>query len=322
MPTLLLTAEDVQRLLSMRDLLPAVEAAFVAYARGEADMPPKVYLEMPDVGGDFRAMPARVGALAGVKWVNSHPRNPERHKLPTVMGVYILSDSESAYPLAVMDGTSLTKFRTGAAAGVATKYLARPNASTIGLIGSGVQAVAEVLAIELVRDVSRILAYDANPAAIERLAAALPGRPIRAASIEAAAGADVVCTATPVTSPIVQRSWIQPGTHVNAIGADGPGKEELDPQILLDARVVVDDRHQAEHGGEINVPVSRGIYSVARLAGTLGEVAAGRVAGRVDASDITVFDSTGLAIQDVAAARVVYEAARAAGVGHEINLVG
>lgn len=317
MKTRILTRDDVKKAASMEIAVAAVERAFAAHGRGEAVMPPKVYLTLPDHEGDFRAMPARLDSAVGVKWVNSHPKNPERHGLPTVMGTYILSDPATALPLAVMDATLLTALRTGAAAGVASKYLAHAPKS-VGFIGCGVQAHHLLDAHRVVFEHFDIVAADANADAAKRFADEVGGT---AGSLEEASGCDIVCTATPTQRPVVQSSWVRDGTHINAMGADAPGKQELDPAILTRALVYIDELHQAEGSGEINVPVSKGTYSVESLAGTLGEVIAGKKSPP-DRGRLTVFDSTGLAIQDVALAQAVYEAARERGLGPELDLCG
>lgn len=319
MNTLILTQSEVRTALTMESAVRAVEEAFAAHGRGETRMPAKVYLDLPEHAGDFRAMPAYAGSAVGVKWVNSHPQNPRRFGRPTVQGVYILSDPATAAPLAVMDATFLTAARTGAAAGVATKYLARPDARSVGFIGCGVQAhtALEALRGVLGRELE-ILAHDLDGEVAARFAAEVGGRAVGA---EAAAGCDIVCTSTPSRTPVVERRWIRPGCHLNALGADGPGKQELDSRILADAKIVIDELHQAQGGGEINVPLARGELRVEDLYGTLGEIVAGHKPGRQDPEEITVFDSTGLAIQDVAVARVVFEQAQARGLGRSVDLL-
>jgi len=317
--TLVLTQADVSSVVEMSDAVEAVEAAFAAHGRGETQMPVKVYLDLPEYDGDFRAMPAYYGRSAGVKWVNSHPHNPERHGLPSVLGMYILSDPATAVPLAVMDATLLTAIRTGAAAGVASRYLAREDAATAGFIGSGVQARTLLAALRVDRPELQIIAADAVAAAAEEFAAEVGGR---AGTLEEAAGCDIVCTATPVREPIVRRDWVRSGAHINAMGADAHGKQELDTRLLLDARIIVDDWDQACGSGEVNVPLHTGELQRNQLHAALGEVIAGRQPGRENATEITVFDSTGLAVQDVALARMVYERARERGVGMEIAFFG
>jgi alanine dehydrogenase len=286
---------------------------------GKGKMPAKVYLSVEH--GDFRAMPAALPGCAGMKWVNVHPGNPSRG-LPSVMAVLIYSDPETGYPLAIMDATEITAYRTGAAAAIASKYLARRSPHTMGVIGAGYQAYTQILAhAELFNPIS-ISASDISKAAVDRLARSLPHFSIRNCSIQEAAASDVVCTLTPSRSPVVKREWIGPGTHINAVGADAPGKQELDPSILKEAIVVVDDLTQASHSGEINVPIQRGIYSVAAVYGTLPEIVAGKKKGRTDNGAITVFDSTGIAVEDIAVAKLLFEKARQAGRYPSIDLVG
>ena len=166
-----------------------------------------------------------------------------------------------------------------------------------------------------------MVAADVREAAAGLRRGALGGHG-RIGSIEEAAGCDLVCTSTPARTPVVQRGWIKPGAHINAMGADGPGKQELDPAILDDALVVIDERHQATHSGEVNVPIAQGRYREEQLFGTLGEVVSAQRKVERRAETITLFDSTGLALQDVALARVLYAAAKARGVGTAIDLVG
>lgn len=302
----------------MERAFAAVEDAFAAHGRGETLMPAKVYLDLPEHEGDFRAMPSYVNGSAGVKWVNCHPHNGRKHSLPSVIGMYILSDPETGAPLAVMDATYLTAARTGAAAAVASKYLARADSKSIGFIGCGVQAHTALAALRVVFADLEILAHDRDSKAAERFATEAGGR---AAAAEEAAGCDIVCTLTPSRAPVVERVWIQPGAHINALGADGPGKQELEVRILQAAKVVIDDLHQATGGGEINVALAQGELRETDLHASLGEIVAGLVPGREGDTEITVFDSTGLAIQDVAVARVVYEAARAKGLGRGVDFL-
>lgn len=317
MQTRILTASDVRAAVPMPAAVEAVEAVFAAHGRGETQMPVKVYLELDEHEGDFRAMPAFALGSAGVKWVNAHPRNPERHGLPSVMGMYVLSDPATAEPLAVLDATLLTALRTGTAAGVATKYLARKDAQTIGFIGSGVQARTMLAAIRaaLGRDL-HVLAADVDSAAAETFAGEAGGR---AVSVEEACGADVVCTATPVREPIVRDGWIGSGQHINAMGADAHGKQEIDAAVLRRSLVVVDDVDQASGSGEVNVPLSQGELQSSDLHASLGEIVAGRAPGRTDDAQITLFDSTGLAVQDVALARLAYDRAEQEELGLQLD---
>ncbi len=317
MKTLILTQEDVRSVLTMEAAIPAVERAFAAHGRGETVMPPKLYLPLPQYAGDFRAMPAYLDGSAGVKWVNMHPENRARHGLPTVIGVYILSDPATAAPLAVLDATLLTAFRTGAAAAVASKHLAVPRPDTIGFIGCGVQARALFAGHKALYGSFRALAADVDPEAARRFAAETGAH---AATVDQCASCDIVCTMTPSREPVVFRSYVGISTHINAMGADAPGKQELDPAILDEAKVVLDDMAQATESGEVNVPLHQGRFRRDRIHGTLGEIVAGKKKGR-EGTEITVFDSTGLAIQDLALARLVTEEARRRGLGRDVELV-
>ena len=302
----------------MESAVAAVENAFAAHGRGEALMPPKVYIEIPEHCGDFRARPAYLAGAAGLKWVNCHPENRARHGKPTVRGLYLLSDPATAEPLAVMDATWLTALRTGAAAGVAAKHLARSDSRTVGFVGCGAQARTMLDALRVVLGPMEIVAADSSAEAAEAFAAGLDGR---VGTIQEASACDIVCTATPSTTPIIERDWIRPGTHLNAMGADAHGKQELDPRILQEGLVVVDDIAQAKGSGEINVPLRDRQINLEDLHASLGEVIAGLEPGRTSEDQITVFDSTGLAIQDVALARVIYDAARERGIGRSVDFL-
>ena len=317
MKTLVLAGKDIEKILTMELAIPAVERAFAAHGRGEALMPPKLYLPLEKYAGDFRAMPSFLGDAAGVKWVNMHPENPKRFRLPAVMGVYILSDPETAFPLAVMDATRLTAFRTGAAAAVASKHLAVKTPATVGFIGCGVQARKLLAAHRVQYSGFRALMADAVPEAAEAFAKEAGGF---VASMDQAGSCDIICTSTPARAPVLFRSYVGISTHINAMGADAPGKQELDPRILQEATVVLDDLAQATESGEVNVPLHSGAFRREQIYGTLGEIVAGKKPGRVG-TEITVFDSTGLAIQDLALARLVFDEARNRGLGLEVDLV-
>jgi alanine dehydrogenase len=318
MPTLLLNKKDVQNLIAMEEVIPVVEKAFKELTEGKGAMPSKVYLTVKD--GDFRAMPAALPGAAGMKWVNVHPGNPLKG-LPTVMAVLIYNDPATGYPLAIMDATESTAFRTAATSAIASKYLARKNSKTLGIVGAGRQASTHIMAHRLIFDFKEIRVFDISSEAVASLIKGFPESPIKERSLEETVKSDIVCTLTPAHQPVVKSRWIMPGTHINAVGADAQGKEELEPSILNDAMVVVDDLRQASHGGEINVPLSKGLFKKQQIYATLGEIITGIKTGRTDNKIITVFDSTGLAIEDIAVARLLYEKARNNGTGLTVNLV-
>ncbi|MCK9630786.1 MAG: ornithine cyclodeaminase family protein [Methanoregula sp.] len=283
----------------------AVESAFADHGKGDVQMPPKVYITLPD--GDFRTMPAYLPSLgiAGVKIVNVHPDNPTQG-LPTVMALTVILDIGTGEPTAVINATRLTDMRTGAAGAVACKYLSPKKEIVLGVIGTGRQAEAQVAAISRELKIRQIKIWGRNDGHVRKFTDRFMEFPCVAAPVEKACDCDVLVTTTPSRSPIVRDEWIHEGTHINAIGADAPGKEELDPAILRRAQVFVDDPAQAVHSGEINVPISTGVYREADIAGTLGEVVIGKKQRR-DPSAITVFDSTGLAIQDLAIAKIAMQ---------------
>ncbi|MBI2859321.1 MAG: ornithine cyclodeaminase family protein [Chloroflexi bacterium] len=320
MQTLLLTAKDVLDLINMADVIRAVERAFIDYSNGLAAMPPKAYVSVPN--GDFRAMPAALPDAAGVKWVNVHPGNPALG-LPTVMGVMVYNDTATGYPLAVIDGTQLTAYRTGAASAIASKYLARKGSQTLGLIGAGRQAHTQLMAHLELFSLREVRVYDLSTEAIARLVRAFPKIAVSPAPLEAAAACDIVCTVTPAHNPVLARRHVRPGTHINAVGADAPGKEELEPSILNVATVVVDDLVQATKAGEINVPVSRGLYRPEQVYGILGDIITGKKKLERQPDMVTVFDSTGIAIEDVATAKMIVGKANMSPGGYQsIDLVG
>jgi alanine dehydrogenase len=224
----------------------------------------------------------------------------------------------------LMNGTYLTALRTGAAGAIASKYLARKNASVVGFIGCGVQAQTQLEMHVLVRDVKKIVIFDTNKEVQQHFSDwAQKHHKVDvelADSVEAACRCDILNTLTPVKTPIVKKGFVRPGMHINAIGADAPGKEELESSILREAKVVVDDWEQASHSGEINVPYEKGELKREDLYGELGEIVAGKKPGRQNDNDVTVFDSTGLGIQDIVVAHLVYNRAVQAGKGTHVDL--
>jgi alanine dehydrogenase len=289
--------------LDVSEVNRAVESAFADHGRGLVQMPPKMYVTLPE--GDFRTMPAYLPSLsiAGVKIVNVHPGNPAKG-IPTVMALTVILDIPTGMPIAILNATKLTDLRTGAAGAVACKYLSPKKEVVMGVIGTGRQADAQVNAISQELQITGMLIWSRNSRHAEEFALKMKAYDASAVTLEKACDADVIVTTTPSREPLIKSDWVHEGTHINAIGADAPGKEELDPVILKRAHVYVDDPAQALHSGEINVPVSRGIFHQSEIAGTLGELVIGKKR-RWDDREITVFDSTGLAIQDLAVAAIV-----------------
>jgi alanine dehydrogenase len=326
METVILTKDDVRLILEkmgLKAILESVEEAFLSLVKKQAQMPPKSYIITEK--GDFRAMPGLVGYDVGVKWVNSHPENPVTSRLPSVMGLIIYSDANTGYPLAIMDGTLITQYRTGAAGGIASKYLANPDSSTLGIIGCGKQAVTQFLFIQEVMDIKSVRLWDVNMNNAKDLQTLInkisPNITVEISPIEKTCDTDILVTATPSRKPLVKNEWIREGIHINAIGADAEGKEELDPMILKRAKIVVDELEQASHSGEINVPLKKGIISLDDIHGELGEIIAKNKSGRENEKEITVFDSTGLAVQDLALAGEIYRFSLSQNLGKRIEIV-
>jgi len=330
MKILLLTESDIEAILKIDEVMDAVETAFKEKALGYVQMPPKVYITYKKYNGDLRAMPSyleRLG-ISAVKVVNVHPDNPKKFDLPTVMAVIVLIDPKSGAPLAIMGGKWITAMRTGAAGGIAAKYLARKDSEVVGLVGAGVQAKTQLIALlRLYGSLEEVRVWDISKNRVEsyisEMRSICEGKttlvPVKNVK-DAVANADIVVTTTPSRKPLVYDEWISEGTHITCIGADAPGKEELDPKILLRAKIYVDDWEQGLHSGEVNVPFSKGIITKESIFGELGDVIAGLKPGRTSYEEITIFTSTGLAIQDAVTADIVYRKALSRNLGQWIKM--
>ncbi len=319
MKTLLITGKDVTEILTPAVANDTVERAFRAHGRGLCEMPPKSYLYFPE--GDLRSMPASLAGdgfdCAGIKSVTVHPRN-DAIQLPAVMAVIILNDPHTGFPLAIMDGTSVTGIRTGAAGALSAKYLSRENSEVVGLVGCGAQARTQLLCLMENRSIKKvkIWQFEEDKTCTDEF---LQWMGLMEATCELDAlvssrmeditlESDIVITTTPSRAPLVDR--VSPGTHITAIGADAPGKQEICPELLIQSSIVIDEWEQAAHSGEINVPVSQNRIKKDDIYAQLGDIVAGKKRGRTSDREITLFDATGLAIQDISCASVLYEALR------------
>jgi len=315
-------------MMKARDVIKATELAFREKALGRTQMPPKSYLFFRQHNGDLRTMPSYFEGLdiSGVKVVNVHPANPKRHGLPAVMATIVLIDPKTGAPLAIMGGSWITAMRTGASGAIATKYLGRPDSRVLALVGAGVQASTQLECIAAVLPhLEEVRVWSRPSETVTKFLRATRRRyKLRFVACETVKaciqGADVISTQTPVEAPLVESEWVSLGTHINAIGADAPGKQELDPALLKRAKIVVDDMEQAIHSGEVNVPLSRGLLAREDIYGELGEVIIGAKPGRSSEEEITIFDSTGLSLQDVSVAVSGYRKAKRAKVGRWITL--
>jgi alanine dehydrogenase len=307
MPELIALDHDaVLAAVSPAEAIERTRAAFLAHHRGDWVMPAKVYLDSPGYG-DFRAMPARGGDLAMLKWISSFPGNPALG-LPTVMGVICLSDARTSEPLALVDARSVTALRTGAVAAVAAQALAPSETATVGLVGCGLHGAwaARCLAAA---GYDAGVCCDPRAEAAEALARDL-GPHWRTGSRTEALAQDVVCCVTPGAVPVVTEDDLHPGLHLNMLGADGPGKAEASVEAVVRCELFCDEWAQASHGGELMAAVEAGRVTRDDVT-DLGAVLAGEAAGRGSDDAVTLFDSTGLAIQDLAVAGAALEAHRA-----------
>jgi len=296
------SGERVRDAVSPERALVAVRDAFLEYARGEWTMPPKVYVPAyPE--GDFRAMPALGAGHALLKWVTSFPGNPA-HGLPTVTGVVLLSDASNGMVKAVLDAGAVTTLRTGAAAVLAAETLGRPDAETATVIGAGVNG--EAAARTFVARGRKVQLWDVDRGRAEAVAERI-GAEVAAGRDEALA-ADLLVTVTPGRNILLGEGSLRPGQHASLMGADGPGKAEIAVEELARVRVFCDDWEQASHNGELVHAVEAGVLDRDDVV-QLGDVLAGTAEGRADEREITVFDSTGLAIQDLAIALAAMEQA-------------
>jgi len=312
---MLVNQSQVKKVLDMKLALKTVEGAFRSYGLGKVELPAKVYLTFPK--GDLRSMPAYIKDMniAGIKSVNVHPEN-RKLKLPTVMAVVILVKPETGETIALLEGTYLTAMRTGAVGGVAAKYLSKKNSSVAGFIGAGMQAWTQLQALMLVRKIKKIKVWSRTSTGCKRFCDVVKKK-YKGLKIEeyrdpkdVCSGVDVLITTTPSRKPIVKASWISQGTHINAVGADASGKQELESSLTKKCKIIIDQWEQCSHSGEINVPVKKGLVKKKNIYAELGQICAGKKKGRTNDKDITLFDSTGLAIQDISCGYVVYKKAK------------
>ena len=298
-PVPYLAAKHVYAAVPPERALEGVRDAFVAYARGEWSMQPKVYVPAYPAG-DFRAMPALGAGHALLKWVTSFPGNPARGQ-PTVTGLVLLSSAEDGRLVAVLDASAVTALRTGAAAVLAAEILGRSDAETIAVVGAGVNGRATARTFVAAGRRPRIHDLDAS-----RAAAVAAELEIEACSLDDALASDLVATVTPAREPLYPEGSLRPGQHVSLMGADGPGKAEIAAEELGRVRVFCDDWEQASHNGDLAHAVEAGLVDRGAVT-TLGDVLTERAEGRRSAEETTVFDSTGLAIQDLAIALAAME---------------
>ena len=327
--TLILSRTDMIGLLTPAEYVGCVEQAYRMHGQGRYYMDPKGHIVLDKYPGEWEAMPSYIEEpeAAACKWVSIRERNRAKYDLPTVFSILIYTHPETGFPLAICDGSYHTVMRTGAAAAVSAKWMARRNAKRLAIVGAGHMAEGTLATSVDIFPWQEVRVWSRTQATLDHfLATQQPKYPqlnLRMSTnlADVVSGADVVVTVTPARGPIVMDEWIAPGTHIAALGADKGGDQELDPKILERARIFVDDIRQCRTDGEINVPLREGLIKEKDIAGEIGEIITGRKSGRVSESDITLFDSTGIALQDSATVPLEYERAVAAGVGVEKKMI-
>ncbi len=325
---LLLTEADVHRVLPVADLLPVMESALAHYSAGDVVQPLRNVLEVGPDKAFFGVMPAYIPAppALGTKVVGVFGRNVERG-LPSHLATIALFDPDTGALLSLMDGRYITEARTAAVSAVATRYLARASdAVTLCILGSGVQARSHLEALACVRRLVDVRVWSPTRAHRERFAQEASergGAPVRAAaSAEAAArDADLLVLATSADEPVLMNAWVSDGAHVIGVGACRPGQRELEPSLVTRARLFVDSREAAlAEAGDVVLSIAEGRFGPDHIVAEIGEVVAGRAEGRTRASEVTIFKSLGMAVEDVAAGALAYARAEAAGLGTTVEI--
>ncbi|MGY5872226.1 MAG: ornithine cyclodeaminase family protein [Candidatus Thorarchaeota archaeon] len=325
---LILTRKEVESCLSMKRTIDAVREAYIAFANDRVQMPPVMHLDVEKYNGevDIKSGFVEDFDLIGTKIASGYYDN---HKLglPPGIAVIVLLDLKTSMPLAIMDGTYITAYRTGAAGAVAASVLARKDSTKVGIIGAGTQGRMQVLALKELFQLEEVRVWDIDEKMAQKYSiemAELLGIDVRNFTNreEVVRGSDIVVTVTPSKKALVEVEWIEKGMHINAIGADGPGKQEHDPAIVkLADKVVVDSLSQCKRIGEIQHALSLGLIKEQDVHGEIGEILIGKKVGRESDDEITFFDSTGLAAQDIAAAHVVLKAAKEKNLGYSTELM-
>ena len=327
--TLILSRTEMMGLLTPAEYNGCVEQAYRMHGERRFYMDPKGHIVLDKYPGEWEAMPSYIEEpeAAACKWVSIRERNREKYDLPTVFSILIYTHPETGFPLAICDGSHHTVMRTGSAAAVSAKWLARKDSSVLAIVGAGHMAVGVLATCNEVFPWKRVRVWSRSQATVERFA---KNEQPKYSGFELEPSTDLEKSyAVPTSSSrsprharrCVRNEWIAEGTHIAALGADKSGDQELDPAILQRARIFVDDIRQCRTDGEINVPLAQGLIKEQDIAGEIGEVIVGKKQGRTSDGQITLFDSTGIALQDSATIPLEYERARAAGVGIEKKMI-
>lgn len=322
-----LSGEDLWQALPMREAIEAMRDAFLTLSSGAITMPQRTHIDVAKSVGTALIMPSyseRFGRVA-TKMVNVFPNNPKQ-SLPSIQGIVCLMDSATGTPLALLNGTALTALRTGAASGLATDLLARPDAVRVAILGAGVQARTQLEAVCAVRPVQKVGVFDVVAKASETFAKDMSealgvGVTMASSAREAVHSADIICTATVASTPVFKHADIPAGVHINAIGSYQPQVQEIPEETVLAASVFVDHRESAlEETGDLIIPLNKGLMQATHIQAELGDILAGKAAARKSDREITLFKSVGVAIQDLAAATRAFETAEAKDLGTMVSL--
>ena len=313
MKTLLLKKSEVQSLLNMKDVIASVEEGYKAFCSGQVIQPDIVSVEIPEHNGemDVKAGYSKSSQIISVKCASGFYENQKNTDLPNSLSTVLLFDGCTGFPLCIMDGSLITGYRTGAAGALSARLLARKDSKTVAVIGTGEQARMQVRALKEVLDFDRIMVWgrSGDQAALykreteEDLKCSVE---ISESPEAAVKYADVVITTTPGKSPLIRKEWIRPGTHIVAVGADMEGKQELDAELFRDAKVVVDNRRQCMTRGETQNPLRQGVIATEDICCEIGQILLGEKAGRENDMELTIFDTTGMAVQDNVTAAKIY----------------
>jgi alanine dehydrogenase len=329
MKTLLLNKQDVGRMISMKEVIGTVEQAYMAFNSGQVVQPAYTCIHLPPPRGeiDFKIGYCEANEIISMKSSSGgFPNNPTEHGVPSGMGTILLFDARTCALICVMDGSLITGLRTGAAGAVSVKALARKNAKTITSIGTGNQARMQIRAIREVMTIETIHAWDHHPETLARYKADIElefGIPVVMAPSkqDAVERADILVTTTRGKGSLVEAAWVRPGTHIVAIGTDTHGKQELEPEVFRNAKIVNDSKAQCIEKGETWHPLNKGVIREDDIHAEIGEILLGRKPGRESDDEVTIFDSTGMAIQDNTTSHQIYRNAIASNTGTTFEFI-
>jgi alanine dehydrogenase len=324
---LILTEKEVQSLAEVRELIPVLERAHIQYSTGEAVMPVRLVVPLPQIQGRITSMPGYLNEdkALGMKVVTFFPNNLKQN-LPQILATVMLFSADTGKMIAAMDGNYITAIRTACVSAMATKTLANPESRVLGVLGAGVQARAHIRALTQIREISEIRVYDVFEASARRLQESLQNEigvkiDVVQSAREAVQGADLLVTVTTAKEPIVNADWLKPGMHINAVGSHRPDLREIDGATLASAKIVVDSREAImAECGDILLAIQEKAITTDGIHAEIGEVLAGKKAGRSGADEITLYKAVGIAIQDVATAHLVYRKALEHNVGTHIEV--